>query len=467
MKNYPYTYEQLKKDNKLHCYNHNDLDNFLNNIIETMKRNKTLDILKKMINKKNNNKFTFSYLAYLIFEKTKDTIESFNNFFPNSIKNQINGQINYLSGNYGKWDDKLNETKLDLIKTIYTIFKSKKEKIEKQNNIINLLDPESHKNIINKITEINNKFYSYNSNTITKSTKTDSIRKISQNIEQIIQEIKKTEEKDNENNKENNTIPILADKFLITDKTNKKVDIKTSPIPKINLSEINNQSNTVDAIEIEDVIQPKIYSINSLMEYYGNCILKTQMLPAFIRLAVINKNDDDQTKATKILSNLFNLYKILDAHNFSLISLRLDEFQKSFESMFSKLKKCGVDFSRDQELKKLNFSDNNQIQDFIILPEKDNFVIRASNFETEEKNETFSNNTTTTKTSRIIYNKTGIKSQESQMMNLEYESLKPQTQNKTIKKKEEKKTIEKKKKKKKKKKKQKKKATLFKTFLSK
>jgi hypothetical protein len=116
--------------------------------------------------------------------------------------------------------------------------------------------------------------------------------------------------------------------------------------------------------------------------------------------------------------------------------------------MFSKLKKCGVDFSKDQELKKLNFSDNNQIQDFIILPEKDNFVIRASNFETEEKNETFSNNTTTTKTSRIIYNKTGIKSQESQMMNLEYESLKPQTQNKTIKKKEEKKTNENKKKKK-------------------
>ena len=70
----------------------------------------------------------------------------------------------------------------------------------------------------------------------------------------------------------------------------------------INISEIINQSTSVDAIEIEEIIHPKTYSINSLMEFFGNCILKTQMLPAFIRLAVINKNDDDQTKATKILS---------------------------------------------------------------------------------------------------------------------------------------------------------------------
>ena len=217
---------------------------------------------------------------------------------------------------------------------------------------------------------------------------------------------------------------------MITDKENKSVDIKTKPIPKINLSEIYNKSNAIDGIEIDDIIEPTNYSINSLMEYYGNCILKTQMLPVFIRFAFINNNEDDKKKATHILSKLYDLYKFLDQHNFSLISLRLEEYQKSFEIMFSKLKKSGVDFSKDSDLNKLKFDDNNQIQDFIILPEKDNFIIRPSNFETVENYGNYTNNTITNKTNRIIYNKTGIKSiQDSQMMNLEYENLIPVSQN--------------------------------------
>ena len=93
---------------------------------------------------------------------------------------------------------------------------------------------------------------------------------------------------------------------MIIDQDNKGVDKKIKQIEKINLSEINNKSNSVDAIEIDEIIQPNIYSINSLMEYYGNCILKTQMIPAFIRYAVINKNEDNERKATKILSELYN-----------------------------------------------------------------------------------------------------------------------------------------------------------------
>lgn len=104
------------------------------------------------------------------------------------------------------------------------------------------------------------------------------------------------------------------------------------------------------------------------MEYYGSSILKTQMLPAFIRYAFINKNEDDEQKATKIIADLYNLYKILDQYNFSLISPRLEEYQKSFEIMFSKLKNSGFDFSMESKLKNLKFNDNNEIQDFIILP---------------------------------------------------------------------------------------------------
>jgi hypothetical protein len=161
------------------------------------------------------------------------------------------------------------------------------------------------------------------------------------------------------------------------------------------------------------------------MEYFGNCILKTQMIPAFIRYAVINKNEDDEQKATKILAELYNLYKILDAHNFSLVSPRLEEYQKSFEIMLSKLKNSGVDFSMDPDLKNLKCNDDNQIQDFIILPEKDNFIIRPSNFETEQIEEASINNLISKKSSRIMYNKTGIKSLQEPMMNLEYENLSP------------------------------------------
>jgi hypothetical protein len=65
-----------------------------------------------------------------------------------------------------------------------------------------------------------------------------------------------------------------------------------------------------------------------------------------------------------------------------LIFPRIEEFKKTFEIMFSKLKKSSIDFSKDKELKKVKYKNNNEIQDFLLIPEKDNFSIRASNFET-------------------------------------------------------------------------------------
>lgn len=44
------------------------------------------------------------------------------------------------------------------------------------------------------------------------------------------------------------------------------------------------------------------------MEYYGSCILKTQMLPAFIRYAVINKNEEQTTKSILIRYLAFIIY---------------------------------------------------------------------------------------------------------------------------------------------------------------
>lgn len=271
-----------------------------------------------------------------------------------------------------------------------------------------------------------NKFYSF-SPINKKMFLTDSIRKLSLKILSIEKDLEKPEEKiKNEKElaqNEQEKIPIISDKFLIIDGKSERVDIKKNPIKSINLSSINNKSNTIDEIEIDDIIKPNSYSINSLMEYYGSCILKSQMLPAFIRYAVINKNQEQKKKANNILSTLFNLYKISDSHNLSLISPRIEEFQNSFGIMLSKLKNSGVDFS-EKDLKNVNYNEKNEIQDYIILPEKDNFTIRASNFDEDDYEESSSDNMNTGRINQIMIAKRGIQEiQDFQVMNLQYEKL--------------------------------------------
>ena len=133
-----------------------------------------------------------------------------------------------------------------------------------------MLDINPQDIIFYKINELLEKYYSYDSN-VKMTTKTDSIGKISQDIEKVMQDIFKTakEEVDKkEDSEEKNTLPILGCKFLITDQERKSIDKNVRPIEKINFSQISNKSNTVDAIEIDEIIQPKIYSIKSIMEYY-------------------------------------------------------------------------------------------------------------------------------------------------------------------------------------------------------
>ena len=199
-KYYPYTYEVLKSENKLKR-GKEKLNNYLKNIVKKMDENKTLNILKSFKNRvKNNiNSFNFTYLAYLIFEKTEDTLNSFISYFPDSIISQINDKIKYILDNlpYGKNNpDLFNETKLDLIKDIYIIFKSKKEGIENNNNNINLLDIDSYDKIYAKISDLKKNFYSYDS-TIRTTNKTDFIGKLSQDIEKIIQDKNRTRKQQN------------------------------------------------------------------------------------------------------------------------------------------------------------------------------------------------------------------------------------------------------------------------------
>ena len=80
-----------------------------------MNENKNLDILKRFAYLKNNDSFTFSYSAYLVFEKIEEVLSSFDLSFPDSIKQKLKEKIDHLKDNLPMVknnQDKFNETKL-------------------------------------------------------------------------------------------------------------------------------------------------------------------------------------------------------------------------------------------------------------------------------------------------------------------------------------------------------------------
>ena len=442
----PSTYEKIK--NLFKKYNQN-VDSFVNQIYEIMKKEEILDICKRFEKIKKNDKFSFAFFAYLIFEKTKSTLNSLLSFLPNIIKSQISEEIKYLLS-YIELDndditwEKINKKKLSLIKKLYNIFLAKKKEIHSNNDIISF-SSFNYNNLYSEINKLQTQFYF---NIINKNNQSlpDSIRKITQKILLIEQDIIKSEQKrKNEKSRgknESEVSELIGDKFLIIDGKCEAVDINKSPIHSKYISNINNKSNSVDEIELDEIIIPNTYSIKSLMEYYGSCILKTQMLPSFIRYAVIKNDEKKIAQSINVLSALYNLYDISGNHDFSLISPRIEEFQKSFEIMFSKLKKSGVDFTNDLDLKKLHFNDNNEIQDFIILPEKDIFDIPANNFEEDivEENSLYRVGNSGRR-NLLLNTQKGIQTvEDSEVMNLDFEELSRKNKNNSVLKKQRKKS---------------------------
>ena len=174
-------------------------------------------------------------------------------------------------------------------------------------------------------------------------------------------------------NKENNIQiqSIISNKFLIIDGDAKGVDIDIKPIKKMTIEEKKEQLSYLNNIEIYDIIQPKIYSINSIVKYLENCIIKIQLIPNYIRYSIRNKNTENINKATNIISELYNLYKTLEDHSNSIFAPIIEEYKNCFEIMFLNLKNSGIIFPIDFNLQ---INNNKQIHDFIIEPEKDNFT---------------------------------------------------------------------------------------------
>ncbi len=134
--------------------------------------------------------FSFAYFTYLIFEKTKGTLNSFITYLPNCIQIKINSEITYILNNLERIEDwvsnkleELNKAKYNLILKLYVSFSKKKSEIENNNNTINLSHIDLN-SINNKVEELKKKLYLYNPNS-KQIAKIDSIGKLSHDIENI------------------------------------------------------------------------------------------------------------------------------------------------------------------------------------------------------------------------------------------------------------------------------------------
>ena len=395
--NFPETYKILKiKDKDKESISH-DYKKIFNNIQENVLN--ILERLKDKLNKSSSSSLDFSYLAYKIFKKPEVTLKSLKSYLPKSIKDLLKDEIDSILKENNN-SSKINE-KINLIKKIYKIFKDKKKEIE--NNNLNKI-----KDLVIKLKE---KFYPFDLNKELANISTKYSEKYSQNIKEIIETISEEENRDNENES-----LLISHKFLIKDKKPKKVPKDTEPNKQVEFAEKNNKLDydiiNIDNIDIDvdEIIQPSNYSINSLIKFLKNCIFKTQIMPSFILHAVKHKKNNGIQKANKIISELYNLYKILNDHNHSLLSSIIMEYQKSFQIMFSKLKISGVDFSGEEELNKLEFDKNNQLQDYIKLPQKDNLYLL--NEKNNANNNNNNSNSTFKKPNKKIFNQEGIKSSQ-------------------------------------------------------
>ena len=131
------------------------------------------------------------------------------------------------------------------------------------------------------------------------------------------------------------------------------------------------------AIEIEEIIIEEKISINSMMEFFDNCISKTRILPIFIKISVINKDEKNIEKAKNIFNKLFAIYKEVKEKKYSLFSNKTNEFIISFNIMFNKLIITNVDFKKDNELCELKneLKEDISLTEYIIIPEKEKFNI--------------------------------------------------------------------------------------------
>ena len=278
--------------------------------------------------------FSFSFFVQIIIDNIKNEtiLDSLYSNLPDSIKSIINKELLIEFKNSNSKEKKI-EISLNILEKIYYSFIKKIKEIKRNGNIINFSDIPLDK-IKNQIEKLYNNFYCYDPLKEEQNINNDnSNNNLINKFEKIIKKISES--------KNDEKPGIISDIFLITKKENKEVDINTQQIELINISEKNKQYE-LNNIEIEDIIQPNTFTIKSMIEYFENCIIATKLFPNFIRYILLNNNSEKKNKATNILNKLINLYNSFDRKNQSLISPIIEEYNKSFEIMYLKLKQSNI-----------------------------------------------------------------------------------------------------------------------------
>ena len=304
-------------------------------------------------------------------------IEGINQYFPNEIKQKIQNIINYLLKN--EENDIYYNHIYDLIFNLYNIFINKsKEIIENNKGKINC-SKVSQESINKKINELQKEYYLNIKDIKPPENKDNNYLKILET--KILQKINEIDKNKNEiKDLENNNI-IISNKLLILGNEVTSIDkIEQNKIKKNNENE--NKVIESTAIEIEEIIIEEKISINSMMEFFDNCISKTRILPIFIKISVINKDEKNIEKAKNIFNKLFAIYKEVKEKKYSLFSNKTNEFIKYFKIMFNKLINTNVGFKKDNILCKLKneLKEDISLTEYIIIPEKEKFNIKQDYF---------------------------------------------------------------------------------------
>ena len=364
--------------------------------LDKLKKVKITDNSKEILEKENKDKINFfdsfrekhydrkdfGYLIKkLIFdEDLRKNLKYLINLFPNKIQFNLNKELEDIKKNY-IWVYYYN-----FIIELFNIFRDR----------YNLLKNISKSNEqIKKIVVEKNKQYYTIKNIITNEINENKIRL--NDLEENYNKMKiKNQLKNIENKYE---VMLLTEKSFEEKKAPEMKSKKDKPIYKEfkdeeeenDMKNMNNEKNTGMSIkDLENIEIPKEISIYNLSKFYSNCIQNSKILPLVVRDIFLSekKNQSDFDTIEDIYMKLKNLYhtfkyepgrKIKDS---SILSMKINQFIDSFESMVMKFK------NSDNKLNlglMMNLDMNKKTSDFIREPELDDFTLPGNEWKTEKK----------------------------------------------------------------------------------
>jgi len=316
--NFPNSFEEIKKLLEYKYDYRSDWNFFKQEVEKIMNKNKEKDIINRILNKYPQNKNVSSFISFaqIIIKNTKTIVNQIKKYFPSSINIQIKNEISFLEEHYNNnnkyYGNGQDKNIISLIQKLYNIFRKKYKEIK--NNDYKISSSNIKKEFIEKkMKEIQKKYYSigYNQQQIKNdylknNQKNEYLKKLELKINEKIKQIQK--DKNNNSNNNINDNDINSNNLVII---GNQVKIKEKEIQKKTYNDNQNQNEVIDSsqIEIDEIQVENIKSIYSIMEFFDNCISKTRILPIFIKVSVMNKNEKEISKAINIFNKLFAIYK--------------------------------------------------------------------------------------------------------------------------------------------------------------